>query len=902
MELRQSLRRLIAILRREHMLRHLEDEMQLHVELRARRLESEGVPAADALRAARARFGSAVRVVEESRDAWGTHLADVIAQDLRYAARGLLRAPGFAAIVVLTLALGLGANAAVFSFVSHLFADAPAGILGAREIRRLYVSENVNGRAPDVRNRFNYPEVAQFRAAINGTVPLTTYLTDSALAGDGETGRFVTVSYTDAEYWRLLGVRLAMGRAYDSTEARIETSVFAAVVSDAFWRRELGGRADVLGHTIRLAGHVTRIIGVAPPKFTGPDLDGVDVWLPLGAMPMPQFGAGRSWYQIRGVHRLDVLMRVGAAISLQGLETQLTSAHRHGSVAAGYARDSSALVLTGPVAVALGPMSPRREAIIATRLAWISLIVLLIACANVTNMWTTRMIDRRREIAVRLALGISRQRLAGQILTEVGLLGIVAGAAALLAGLWGAAVLQRTLMPDVHWTGAGLQWRVVFGVAVAACASALFISLAPVLHVRRFAGNEELKSGARTVTNAGRRTRAALVFSQTALAVMLLAAAGLFVQSLRRVLSVDVGYDVDRVLFARPIPLGDRGGEVSSRRFELARALEETARRMESVAGVEAVALTRSAPMTGYYTASLHLANGDSLPQLNGEPPAMHDVSPEFWRVARLAPRRGRVTNTSDAPGQPLVAVVNEAMARAVWPGGDPVGQCIIVFAADSPCRTVVGVVPTTHESKVVEKERMQMYLPLAQATSAGNAAGAWMIIVRVTPDREHAVAAILERSLSAALPNAQLGLREMRSAVEPQFRPWRLGAALFTLLGGLALAIALIGIYGIVSYGVRRRTHELGLRVALGAQRSTILGMIVGEAVRLVSMSIVGGLLAALIASRFVASLLFDTSAADPTVVLVVTALILASGILASLFPALRASRVAPVLALTSE
>jgi putative ABC transport system permease protein len=897
----QAFRRIVAILRRDHMLRDLEDEMRLHVELRAKRLESHGWSRADALHAARARFGSATRLAEQSRDAWGAHRVDVVMQDLRYAARGLRRTPGFATIVVLTLALGLGVNAAVFSVVSHLFADAPPGILEPHQIRRVYVSQNTHAGAVDVRNRFNYPEVADLRAAIGGSVPMTSYLADSALVGDAETGRFVTVGYTDAEYWRVLGVRPAMGRTYAPTEARIEVPVFTAVISDAFWHRELGGRADVLGHTIEVAGHRMTVIGVAPPGFAGPDLDRTDVWLPLGAMPMAQYGS-RAWYQIRGVSRLDVLLRVGSQDAMQRVEAQLTSVYRHGSVAAGYARDPSAHVLTGPIAVALGPMTPRREAVIATRLAWISLIVLLIACANIANIWMTRMIDRRREIAVRLALGISRRRLAGQILTEVALLGALAGGAALFAGLWGSVALQRTLMPEAHWSGAALQWRVVLGTAVAGFASVLMIALAPVLHLQRFAGNEELKSGARTVTNAGRRTRGVLVFSQTALAVMLLAAAGLFVQSLRRVLAVDVGYDVDRVVYARPIPLGERGGEVSSRRLELERALEETARRMEGVRGVESVALTRSAPMTGYYTAGLRMPNGDSLPQLNGEVPAMHDVSPEFWRVAGIAPRRGRVTTNADVAGQQLVVVVNDAMARVVWPGADPIGKCVVVFAPDSPCRTVVGVVPTRHEMNVVEKERMQMYLPIAQASATGTSAGPWMIMVRVVPDRATEVAAVLQRTLSAELPNAELGVREMRSAIEPQFRPWRLGAVLFTLLGGLALAIALIGLYGIVSYGVRRRTHELGVRVALGAQQSAILTMVVGESVKLVAISIAGGLVASFIAARFLASLLYDTSIADPTVMIVVTSLILASAVFASLIPALRASRVPPASALAIE
>ena len=829
-------------------------------------------------------------------------LLEIATQDIFYAVRGLRRRPGFTAVIVVTLSLGLGVNTAVFSLVSRLFANAPFGVHEPAQVRRLYLAEPQPGGPAQIGDRFNYPQISDLRSALGDSVAFTTYLADSVRLGNGDRARFATVHYTDANYWPLLGLRPAIGRSYDGTEARIEAPTSVAVVSDAFWKRELGERRDVVGHTIELAGRPTTVIGVAPPGFTGPDVGATDLWLPLGVMPMPAYGAHREWYQIRGVFRLRALVRIPSADRTRATEQRLTSAFRAGSIAAGYRGDTAAVVTTGPLAAALGPMTPSQETLIATRLAWLSLVVLLIACANVANISLARLIDRRREIAVRLALGVSRSRLAAQMLTETLLAAALSCLGALALGLFGARALRALLMPQVHWETTAIQWRVVLAIAVAAVLAGICVTLVPLSFVSRFAGLDALKAGHRATPGTGRRARGALVMCQTALAAALLVGAGLLLRSLGRVLTVDVGYDVARIIYATPTMLGSRGGEDGSRTAELGDGLREAARRLAATPDVERVALASSGPMAGYYSTVLSVPGLDSIPLLAGEEPAGRDVSPEFWRAVGITARRGRVTNDRDVAGQPLVVVVNEAMARVVWPGHDAIGQCLVVGPPSMPCRTVVGIVSAVHQAKVIEPEHMQFYLPLAQATRDGTERPPRAIIVRTAADRVPEAVRAVRRVLDDALPNADLRLRDMRAALEPQFRPWRFGAILFGTLGALALCVALIGLYGVIAYGVRRRTHELGVRLALGAQRPVVVRMIVAEAVVIVAASVVVGVVAALLGARFVSDLLYDTSASDPIVLTAVAVLLLAGGVVASSLPAWRASRVDPMVALRAE
>lgn len=895
-------RRLLVLVRRDASTRDLEDEMRLHLALRAEQFERSGMSATAAATAARRRFGNLGALVETSRDGWGTRWLDIVSQDARYAARGLRRNPVFSTVVVLTLTLGLGVNAAVFSLLDQLFRRAPSGVATPETVRRLYVTQQWGDRSTTVRDIFNYPAWQSIRSSVDPAIAMSAYASDTVRLGAATEARFVAVSYTDSSYWSLLNVHPQIGRSFAGHEATIEAPANVVIVSDAFWRTHLGARPDVLGETLELGQRRYSVIGVAPRDFTGVDLESTEIWLPLGAMPIADYGPGRLWYQIYGAPRLHVLLRA-APERWSALRGRFTTAFRDGLLAAGYRPDTTSTVSTGPVIAALGPMAPRQEVLISSRLAWVSILVLLIACVNVTNLLLARLLERRREIAVRLALGVSRARLATQLLVESVLLGAIAGGCAVTVGGWAGALLRRILMPDVHWGGSTIEPRLAIMTGAAAVLVSAVVGVAPITQVRRLVNADALKSGTRSTPHAGRRMRGSLVAVQTALAVVLLAGAALFIQSLRRVLDVNLGYDAEHVVFAEPALIGTRGGEETGHNTVLRTGLIEAGRRLAGMPGVEGVAFASHAPMAGTYMSTVRIPGVDSVPTLDGNRPALQQVSSEYWHVIGIdRALRGRLTTDADVAGAPLVVVINESMARTIWPDREAVGQCIETDRPPSPCRTIVGVVPDVHQFNVVEQPRMQYYLPLDQASSSGTAARPVAIIVRAASGRTAFVRELLRRTLTETLPNADLHLADTPQLIEPQLRPWRIGALLFSGLGLLALVVTAIGLYGVLAYGVRGRTRELGIRVALGARRDGIARMIVAEGVRLAAFGLVAGLGLAFVAVRALGSLIYGTSLRDPAVVLAVVVAVLATAVFATLVPALRAASVDPLVALQSE
>jgi predicted permease len=894
-------RRVSFLIRGSRATRDLEEEVQLHLALRAARFRERGMEKRDATAAAHRRFGNTLRVVEQSREAWIARRLDALRLDVRYALRGLRRSPTFTLVAIVTLALGLGLNAAIYSLLDRLFIQRPALVASPDALRRLYLTESYP-TGTFTRDQFNYPEAAELIAAsARAALAATTYGADTVLVGTD--ARFASAAFVDSAYWRVLGVEPAIGRSLTGGEARIETVADVAVVSDAFARRALGSARAALGRRIRINDRLVTIVGVAPRGFSGPDLDVVDLWLPLGAMPMDKFGPDRLWYRVRSSPKLRLIVR-GAPSALPGLDGRMTAAARAGLAAEGEDRGRQApSIVSGPIIEALGPLAPSQERLVATRLAWVSLLVLLVACASVANLMLTRVTERRREFAVRLSLGASRSRVAAQLVVESVTIGAASLCVALVVGAWAGALLRRMLMPSTHWgSSAGvLEPWLIAAVAAAALLLAIGVGLAPVVQLRHFRGAEALKDGARATPQAA-RLRGALVVAQTALAVVLVCGAALFVQSLRHVQQVDLGYDVDRILLAEPELLGERGGADWSRNPLLRTALVEAAARIAAVPGVAGVALASHGPMAGYYAQSVRVPGRDSSLTLDGMPAGMHEVSPEYWSVVGIRAAAGRLTTASDAAGASLIVVVNETMARAIWPGRSAIGQCVVIYGPGSGCRTVIGVVRDAHLISIVEKPRMTLYVPLAQATPLGAAARPSAIIVRASPGRAAVVEASMRRILAQLLPASRLGLVEMHEVLTPQLRPWQLGAALFSLLGLLALVIASVGLYGVIAYGVRARTRELGIRLALGARRGQMAGRVVATAMRAVSIGVAGGAVISLVLVRFAGSLLYDTSLRDPSVLSAVGGVMLSTAMVASIVPAWRAARVDPVIALRSE
>lgn len=896
--MRELFARLLDWTCRDRLDRELREELEFHRQQLVREVggTNDAQGREDAHYAARRRLGNLTGIREAARERWSVPFVEHVSQDLRYAFRGLRRSPVFTLTIVVTLALGLGVNAAVLSLVDRLFNTLPAGVFRAESLRRVYVDGETR-----VRDQFNYPEWQDLSRAAEST-PMTTYAADSTRIGASGNESFVGATYTDAAYWSVLGVHPILGRSFGVDEARIEVPVRVVIISHSLWRRRFNARPDIIGQSMQVNGNRFDIIGVTPKSFQGTEVSASDVWIPLGSMPMMEFGKGRTWYQIRSDTRLKAVLRMSPSAASGNLEARLSQAYRIGSVAAGYQGDTIARIMLGSIISARGPVKAGPELMITKRLAWVSALVLLIACANVANLLLTRLIERRREIAVRLALGVSRSRLATQFVMETLVLTSISAAGALVVGSSTGKFLRTLVLPGTYWQGDVLERQHLTLLAGAALLTALMIALVPILHVRKFGNNDVFRSGQRATSASGNRMRNMLIVSQTSLAVVLLTGAALCVESLRRVMAVDVGVDTHSLAIARPTILGARGAEDPERANDIGMGLTAAGERIAAIPGVEAVAFALHAPMHGYISQVVSVPGIDTMLFRHEGLPAVHNVSPQYWHASGIRLIRGRLFAATDGEGMPPVVVINETMASKVWPGRDPIGQCVILARDEAPCRTIVGIVPDTHRRRILEPSVMQLYVPLAQASRTGRGRAPSAIIVRASPDRMPLVLQATRRELTAALPTAVLRLSTLQDALKPQFHQWRLGATLFTALAGLGLLVAAIGLYGVISYSVRQRLHEIGIRMALGAERRRIVVGVLRQGVLNVLAGFAGGAVLAVILSRFMSALLYDTSLRNPAILAGVGAAMLVTAIAASILPAWTAAGVDPVSALREE
>lgn len=684
----------------------------------------------------------------------------------------------------------------------------------------------------------------------------------------------------------LLGVEPHRGRFYTADEDRPDDAVNVAVIDHGFWRSEYGGAADVLGRSVTIADVDYTIIGVAPPRFTGPELKPVSVWLPLSTGHRPI----RDWTTGWNARWLHVIARLRPGVSREAAATDATMAYR--TVAEGHNHPSSASAAEGtisllPLRYGLAGEEPA-ETSVARWLLGVAVVVLLIAAANVANLLLARMLRRRREVAVRLALGISHGRLVRLLLSESLLLAAAALAGALVLAYWGGQVVRVALLPDVQW-GPPLGGRSLLFAAGATLLTGLLIGVAPALRSRRHDLTRGLRTGA--AETGGRRAgaRAALTVVQAAFSLVLLVGAGLFVRSLWIVSRLDLGIDTHRV-----IAVSTTLDRETSQDVYLRQALT----RLRTHPGVEGAALALGTPLRGGFGVPVRVPGRDSIPTLPGGGPYITAGTAGYFATVGTDIVRGRGFEEGEGGSTEAVVVVNETMAGTLWPGEDALTKCLIIGGDDAPCARVVGIAENAHHSGIREELVMQYYIPYGQEQGICCA----QIVVRPRGDVMDFIRE-LRQVLHALHPGVRyVNMTPLQTVLDPEIRPWRLGATMFMIFGALALLIAAVGLYSVMAYGVTQRRAEIGVRMALGARTAGIVGMILRQGVTLVLIGVAIGAALVLASGHLIEPLLFETDGRDVLVIGAAAAVLALAAVLASIVPAMRAGRTDPLSALRVE
>jgi predicted permease len=866
--------------------RDLDEEMRFHRELDSLQ---QGDPVV-----ARRRFGNHLLHAEETRRMTWLRFTDTARQDLRYAWRSVARAPGLTAVVVTMLAVGIGITASAFSLIDALYLRPPAGVHRPSEVRRLWMRHyNTGNGLPYASQALTVPMVRRIGAATGDSARLATYLRDTHHLGRGLGGPEVRIVYASANYFDVLGVRAALGRLYGADEDRLGSGVPVAVVSDAFWRRVLGADPGALGRTLEVGRSAFTVIGVLDPAFQGLDLEAEDLWIPLAAMPAPRWIEG-PWWESLHIYAVRGVLRRPDGLDEQRYATAATQAVRGVEREQRTRPDTLLTVLLGGLIESHGPGEASPGLVIATRIGGVALVALAIAWANVVNLLLARALRRRRETAVHLALGISHWRLVRLATLEVVLLAMLASGAALLVAWGGGTGLRRLILPDIAWAGSALDARVALFTAALALAAGLAAGLVTAHQATRLDLTRDLKDGL-PADGARSRLRGGLIMAQAALSVVLLVGAALFVRSLMNVRALDIGYDADRLLFGRVRYATDEEPPAGA----IGRGMRDVAEQLRGHPGIESVARMVNEPMGGFAFGTFYTAT-DSSASLAHRMPTMAPVSPEYFQTAGIRLLRGRGFTVASTDSGPAEVIVNDAAAGVLWPGQDALGQCMHFKTRTSPCYTVVGVVETVRREGIVEPEpKPQFYLPLAHQPWPLEGAN---LMVRTRVGGAKVAAAEVRAALRAAFPWAEPDVVPMMERLAPQYRRWSVSATLFSGLGVLALLVAMLGIYSMVTYSVVRRTHEFGVRVALGARVHDVVRQVVGESLRTVLVGVLVGVGLSLAAGRFVTSMLYGIRPSDPAVLVATAAALLLVAAAAALPPAWRAARLDPVVALRSE
>jgi predicted permease len=885
-----ALHRLRALLRRADYERDLEEEMRFHLDTEAMHEERAGSPQPSAQVTARLRFGNVTYLKEEVRRMAGLAVIDALRQDLGYAIRGLRRSPLFSLTIIATLAIGIGAVTTMYGVVRQIMLEPPPHIADPERVAKVYFTTAEPDGRVSAYDRTSYPVFEHLRehaATVSGLGATTDY---SVAVGLGASATMASATLVSAGYWSVVRPPFMIGGAFADASAHPLTGERVVVLGHAFWRQQFGGDHGIVGRTITVKGQPYRVTGVLRSGFRGVDLEDIDIWLPFFARGDGEEGA-RTPYRSPTSGNISLVVRLRPGTTPAAAASELAELRRAFLTERNI--ETRQNVELAPLTGALGQdMKARPEARVAAWLVIVAGILLVVACTNVATLLLLRALSRRREIGMRMALGMSRSRLAMQLFVESAVLATAGGAAALAVVVWGGAWITRVLLPGLAWEPALMVDSSVFAVvALCVVATTVACGLAPALHalpmpMTALRGDSDRLSARRSPLHS------ALLVAQGTLAVLLLVGAGLFLRSLQQIEAIDLGVDRDNVLLTR-IDFAGQGRTRSQINAFHERALE----RLRTLPAVERAGLTAaSLPLRSSRAGGFDIPGRDSLPEVERwGSPMVTWVTPGFFAAVGTRLVRGRDFVESDRTGPPVL-VINETMERLYWRGESALGQCVY-DEGPRGCSTIIGVVEDTRRFFLREEPSLQFYRRLPPDLAEDRA-----LIVRVAGDANAAIVSV-RQALQGLDPNLPyVRIEAVGTALDYQVRPFRLGAAVFVASGVLAALLVAVGLYSAISYSVGRRTRELGVRLAVGAQSRDVIGMVLtdGAVIGLVSATIGIGL--SVLAAPRIADLLFEVSPRDAGVLITVAGIPLVIAVLASVVPAWRASRVDPVSVLRAE
>src|SRR5262252_8529763 len=882
--LRQLLQRIRSLFRREQIDRDLDAEMSAHLELAVEENLQRGLSSAEARRRAMVRFGGPQQAKEEHREARSLPLLETLLQDIRYSFRMLRKSPGFTAIVVLTLALGIGANTAIFSMVNALLLH-PYRFHNLDSLVLLFENRGID-EGPDAR-RISPGDLTDLRANSQLFEDIATYqYREFNFSSEGR----VDVAWgcrVSANFFSVLGAVPAQGRLFSANEEQ-PGSDQSVIVSNRFWQSRFASDAQFVGKTIRLNGRNYTVAGIMPPDFDYPV--SIEVWAPLALTAAEKSDRARL--------SLFALARLKPSLSIAQTNAALNDLSRR----------LSELYPKTNAGRALHLLQLRKELYIYSLPLFLllqaaALFVLLLACANLANLLFARMIARQRELAVRSALGANRTRLARLLVSEMSLLAILGGAVAIAASYSSVSILRNSISPDwtkwvPGWDGIRVDSTVLFSTILLSLLLGLVFGLATALHLRHIHLNTVLKETSRSSAGPARgRLRDGLVSAQVALALILLVCAGLTMQGFNRLAQAYQGFQPDQVLkFEVSLPEITYPDHVKRASF-----FQTALRNVSSLPGVSAAALTSNLPASNVDNEkTLFTIQGRPALQASEEPAAdLQTISGDYFTVLKIPLIAGRFFTEADNAAAARIAIISRTMADRFWPTSDPLGRRFKFGAADSaePWMTVVGVVgdarqnwwnpatfPVIYQPYLQSSQRSFRFVLRAASNPTGSASAARAAISQVDPE----------------IPITEL--KTLETEVQDSIAIVHIMGVLMAIFGSVALMLSSIGVYGILSENVAQRTHEFGIRFALGANPRDVLRLVFRHAVTVSGIGLAIGLPLSFAISRAMAAFVFGIVSVSLGVLAMLAVLLLLVALVAAYFPARRALRVDPMAALRYE